>query len=91
MSINIADIKVVCPVCKSPNEGHTEVSGGDDTPEDGDLSICAYCGTLAKYTNVETKARLEELTPQETKEALEIPSVRKALSIIRSMSGKGNA
>lgn len=32
----------VCPKCGARNDAHT---GGSDSPEAGDISLCMYCGT----------------------------------------------
>lgn len=72
-----------CPVCQSPNNGHMEVHGEDSKPKDGDLSICAYCGALSKFVVTDDSSTVVELSPEETKEAMEHPDVRKALAAIR--------
>lgn len=39
-----------CPNCKAPNDGHLATPGNNPgPPKVGDLSICAYCATLAFY------------------------------------------
>lgn len=77
---------VFCPVCKSENDGHTDVSGADSTPSDGDISLCIYCGTISEYTNVETKPKLVEVTGEPLERLLEQPAVLKAVAIGRAFS-----
>jgi hypothetical protein len=36
-----------CPECKTVLNG---ALGGDEMPSDGHYSVCAYCGTISKYT-----------------------------------------
>lgn len=52
-----------CQKCDKPIDGFT---GDKKKPKDGDLSICAYCGTLAKYADNLTK--IIPLTASEKKE-----------------------
>ena len=34
-----------CPTCKTVIDGFTSINTPNAVPKDGDLSICAYCGT----------------------------------------------
>ena len=83
-------LAVICPVCESPNDGHSEIEGTDAAPSDGDLSICAYCGALSTYQIGSTAARLVEVPEAEAKELMKMPNVQKALAFIRAISaGRG--
>ncbi len=38
-----------CPVCNTILDGATQVEGKEVEPQDGDVSICLYCGTASKF------------------------------------------
>jgi hypothetical protein len=53
-------------------DGFTSLSEEESGPSDGDISICAYCGNIGKYTNNVTM--LQTLTDDElNKVMLESP------------------
>lgn len=72
-----------CPECKSPNDGHSSVTNDDTQPEDGDLSICLYCGTPSLYVVTNGKTTVRGLTAKETAEIMDLPEVKKAYAAIR--------
>jgi hypothetical protein len=55
----------ICPVCLRVVDAATNVVGASK-PTDGDWSLCAYCGTILRFTNTlglrcATNDELEEL------------------------------
>lgn len=78
--------KAFCPTCKSHNDGHTDVSGEGGSPSDGDVSMCAYCGTIAKYVITDTTVRIEEFTVDELEELMKSPDIQRAVQIGRLIS-----
>ena len=43
--------KMFCPKCITEIDGATNLEGGDQTPEDGDISICIYCTEVLEYAD----------------------------------------
>lgn len=82
--------RCVCPGCDSRNDGHMESTDPDaeDMPSHGDISICAYCGTISKYDVTEGVRTLRTLTEPERKRALSDPEVVRALSILMEASAR---
>lgn len=78
-------IPVQCPNCDSPNDGHEDIDGTGAIPEPDDLSICAYCGTLAWYKLTDGVWSLVEVTPEESATLMKEPEILAALSLVRSM------
>lgn len=79
--------KAYCPECHSLNDGYTEVNGDPEAvPSHGDLSMCAYCGTLSKYVVSDHDITLEKHTDEEMKALLQIPDVQKAIEVGRRIS-----
>lgn len=81
-------MKTNCPVCLSPNDGHQAVDGTDDTPDDGDISMCVYCGTLSRYRMLGDKAKLELIPRDELVELMKDPDIQKALAVGRALSAQ---
>jgi len=54
-----------CLCCGKSLNGATESKGEDVSPSPGDISICMYCTTIARFNK---DLQLEELTPQEFSE-----------------------
>lgn len=75
-----------CPVCHSKNDGHTEVNGAKVNPKDNDLTICAYCGTLAKYKITGNVRDIVALADEETEEYMKAPEVQKAMAFARAIN-----
>ena len=38
-----------CDACGARNDGASCVSGGDNRPLEGDVSVCIYCGHISVY------------------------------------------
>lgn len=85
-----ANLSATCPVCHSPNDGHTDTKGSNAYPKHDDISICAYCGTLGKYQFTDAGVKIVEVDAEEMKELLEYPEIRKALAIGRALSARLN-
>lgn len=79
--------KVECPKCHSKNDGHTEVHGRDSSPSDGDISLCFYCGTVAKYQITDDTISLAEFSEDELADIMSRPDIQYALALVRSNSG----
>ena len=68
-----------CLWCDRPLDAATDIEQEGNVPEEGDLSICLYCGNLAIYTAGEAGLVLRHPTVPERAEALADPQVRSAL------------
>lgn len=51
MSDGQISAKIECSKCNSLLDGFTHLTEEDAKPSDGDISVCAYCGNIGKYTN----------------------------------------
>lgn len=81
--------KAFCPECNSKNDGYTNVSGTESAPDDGDVSICAYCGTISWFRVSPTGTiKLERASEAETKMLMEDPYIRRALASLRASGAK---
>jgi len=77
--------KAFCPECDSKNDGYTGVSDSTAVPEDGDISICAYCGTISKFAIANDVVKLERASDEEMKHLMENPDIRRALASLRAV------
>jgi len=68
-----------CPSCGRKNDGFTAASHRDGAvlPEDGDASICAYCGVLCVFT---ADGGLRFPTVDETAKIMQDPRIRAILA-----------
>ena len=44
------DHKVKATVCKTCHHEIDGAMGGENSPNEGDFSVCAYCATIGRYT-----------------------------------------
>lgn len=79
-------IDTECRVCGSPNDAHAPVSMDQSTPANGDLSMCAYCGTLSTYVVTDEKITLSPVSDEEMKELWKVPEIREAMAIGRRIT-----
>ena len=61
--------KPVCPKCETLLDGFTGVDN-TNSPESGDITICAYCTTILKFTDnmgvdIMTAKELDEIPKEE--------------------------
>lgn len=56
-----------CPQCAVKVDGWTSPAGGR-APDDGDLTVCAYCGAVARFTLTPIGLLLRPLTVAERSE-----------------------
>lgn len=49
-----------CPVCKSVLDGATQIEGKVVMPEDGDITLCIYCGTCSEFAGDKLRAMTDE-------------------------------
>lgn len=85
--------KIQCNGCKSMLDGFTSVEDDDSKPKDDDLSICAFCGAVGKYTNnvteiqplSEVELALIKMTEPETARDLETAS--RTITLMRKLKG----
>lgn len=70
-------VPLPCPGCGAANDGHLKTStmGRSGGPQPGDVSICAYCATVAVYGNGTMVLAPPELRDQ--------PAVRRAVAYVR--------
>ena len=47
--VRLIDDVLCCPNCGGKNDNHTPYSDDKKGPEDGDISICAYCNQVAMF------------------------------------------
>ena len=60
------DIRATCPSCAHEVDDATEIHGGDDRPEAGDIALCIRCAIPAAYFEQEDGTLgLRELTAEE--------------------------
>ena len=55
---------IECPKCRAVLDGHTGLTH-DRQPKKGDLSVCLYCTTMLRYSEIENQLTLEILTTAE--------------------------
>lgn len=80
-------LETVCPTCGTPNDGHAQVTKGERAmPGDGDISMCAYCGTLSRYVIDGEKVSLSIIPIEEFEELMKEPDIQRAIAIGRVMS-----
>lgn len=77
---------LACPECHSMNNGTMDVEGSQATPEDGDLSICVYCGTVSIFVITGKDSYMRPLTPREEKTILTDQRVKMAQEIVLKAS-----
>ena len=58
--------EIECNGCKNRLDAFTHVGENEEKPNDGDISICAYCGMIGKYADGMTK--IKELSKEEMEE-----------------------
>ena len=58
-------IKALCLSCGKGLDGATAADGGLDLPQDGDISVCAYCGEPGMYVKVGEYLTIRPLTDEE--------------------------
>jgi len=68
-----------CLSCDTELDGHAETGGSDLTPEEGDLSMCIYCGALAYYTMTDGVLGLRHPTGEEHRELIRNSEVQQML------------
>jgi DNA-directed RNA polymerase subunit RPC12/RpoP len=75
-----------CLRCKRTSTARTHVNPDDDRAKKGSVSICAYCGATAMFTE---DGSLRELTPTEWIEILDEPAYRVAQLAVRDSIRRG--
>jgi hypothetical protein len=66
---------LACLSCGSPNNCHSG-RDSDDKPNNGDVVLCAYCGTLLIFTVTDGHTCLRWPSDNETQAALKHPELR---------------
>lgn len=59
---------IPCLNCGKPNDAHSNPMDDADVPDEGDLSICLYCGELSAYTITDGILGTRPLTEQEERD-----------------------
>lgn len=77
---------LACPECYAMNDGTTDVEGSDAKPEDGDLSICAYCGSVSILVITDKDSYMRTPLPHERKEIDKNPRIKEAREAILALS-----
>lgn len=72
-----------CPGCGAEMDGHLACREGQSGPDDGSVSICVECSTIAIYTEVSGRLVLRYPTDEEMKSILADPHVTRAIATIR--------
>jgi DNA-directed RNA polymerase subunit RPC12/RpoP len=68
-----------CYRCGKELDAASDTVQQGNVPEEGDYSMCLYCGALAVFENSETGLVLRRPTYEEFKEIAQDPDVRKAI------------
>lgn len=56
---------IKCLNCGHELDAHQAVGGGEHTPQENDISICAYCGGIGQY---DSEINLKPFTDKEWEE-----------------------
>jgi len=59
-----------CPLCNYKLTGATILSGDDDVPHEGDISVCLNCGQILTY---QADLTVRKVTGQEVRELMDDP------------------
>lgn len=68
-----------CRSCEIELDGHADTEGTDASPEEGDLSMCIYCGALGFYTVTGGVLGIREPSAEEHRSLIRDPYVRSIL------------
>jgi hypothetical protein len=82
-----ANIK--CLGCGIENDSHAEATDGEAEPQDGNLSICLYCGYLSAYTHTEDGVlTVREMTDIEREIVEDDPGIQRLLAAREEVMGR---
>lgn len=79
-------VEIRCRSCGKINDAHTDVDNTLKVPHDGDLSICAYCGTWSVFRGGD----LHEPTPAEAAYIDTNPNCISATRVFAALRGEGS-
>lgn len=78
--------QTTCPGCGTKNDGHMKTDGDDGGPEDGSISVCLYCHTLAIYQG----DGLRLPSAEELRDLQDAPEIQETLAKVRQVgAGRG--
>lgn len=72
---------ITCPSCGKVNDAQSSPDDEEAVPEDGNLSMCLYCGDLSIFVTTDGVMGLRAPTLAEYEELMEDPEIRRMLAI----------
>lgn len=64
-----------CPVCARTLDGFTCAEGDVATPDDGDVTVCIYCGVVLVVQRIVGVTAFRQATDEELVEFLDTPEI----------------